>query len=145
MYARVPNQTVLEIVDPIAGFSIRQCFSPDIVATLYACDSSVQVGWTYDSSTNTFSPPIEPQAPTISAISPNTGSINGGTTIIIAGQYFTSTANVTVGGTEATNITYVSNTTLTAVTPAGTVGTASVIVTTTGGSNPANTLFTYQA
>jgi hypothetical protein len=144
MYARVPDNVVLEIVYPLDGYSIDQCYSPEIVATLVVCDSNVQPGWTYDRSTETFSPPVVPNAPTVSAISPSTGSTAGGLTIIIAGRYFTPQANVTIGGVNATSITYVSDTTLTAVTPAGTVGTASVIVTTTGGRNAVNTLFTYQ-
>jgi hypothetical protein len=145
MYARVPDGVVLEIVYPIDGYSIDQCFSPEIVATLVVCDSNVQAGWTYDSSTETFSPPIAIYAPTVSAVSPSTGSIAGGLTIIIAGKFFTPQANVTIGGATATNITYVSDTTLTAVTPAGIAGSASVLVITSGGKNSANTLFTYQA
>jgi len=145
MYARVPENVVLEIVYPLDGYSIDQCFSPEIVATLVVCDSNVQAGWTYDRSTQTFSPPVALNAPTVSAISPATGSTTGGLTVIIAGRYFTPQANVTIGGEYATSITYVSDTTLTAVTPAGAVGTASVVVITSGGRNSANTLFTYEA
>jgi hypothetical protein len=145
MYARVPDNVVLEIIYPLDGYSIDQCFSPEIVATLIACDSNVQSGWTYDRSTQTFSPPVVPNAPTVSAVSPATGSVAGGLTIIIAGQYFTPTADVTIEGIEATNVTYVSDTTLTAVTPAGTAGSASVVVITSGGRNTDNTLFTYEA
>jgi hypothetical protein len=43
----------------------------------------------------------------------------------------------------ATGFTVNNNTNITATTPPGTLGAASVIVTTPGGSNPANTLFTY--
>ncbi|MEQ1613199.1 MAG: autotransporter domain-containing protein, partial [Hyphomicrobiaceae bacterium] len=50
---------------------------------------------------------------------------------------------VTIGGTAATSVVVVNSTTITAVTPAGTAGTASVLVTTPGGTNAANTLYTY--
>ncbi len=83
-------------------------------------------------------------APTVTAISPNTGTTAGGTSVTIAGTNFTGATGVTIGGTAATNTIVVSATTITATTPAGAAGTASVVVTTPGGSNAANTLFSYQ-
>ena len=84
-------------------------------------------------------------APTVTSISPTSGSTAGGTTITITGTDFTGATAVTIGGTAATNVTVVNSTTITATTPAGTAGTASVLVTTPGGTNAANTLFTYNA
>ena len=83
-------------------------------------------------------------APTVTAISPSTGTTAGGTSVTITGTNLTGASAVTIGGTAATSITVVSSTSITATTPAGTAGTASVLVTTTGGTNSANTLFTYQ-
>ena len=84
-------------------------------------------------------------APTVTNISPATGSTAGGTAITITGTDFTGATAVTIDGTAATNVIVVSSTSITATTPAGTVGTASVEVTTPSGTNAANTLFTYTA
>ena len=84
-------------------------------------------------------------APTLSAISPAYGITAGGTTTTITGTGFVSggISGVTFGGTAATNVTYVSATSFTATTPAHAAGTASVLVTTPGGTNSANSLFKY--
>ncbi len=52
---------------------------------------------------------------------------------------------MTSGPPAATNITVVNDTSITATTPPGAAGTASVLVTTAGGTNVANTLYTYLA
>jgi large repetitive protein len=67
--------------------------------------------------------------PTISAITPASGTTAGGTAVTITGTNFASGASVTIGGTAATSITFVSSTQITATTPAHTTGAASVIVT----------------
>lgn len=82
--------------------------------------------------------------PTVSAVSPNTGSTAGGDSVTISGNYFTGATGVTFGGTAATAVTVVNATTITATTPAGTSGPVSVVVTTPFGSNVANTLFAYR-
>jgi hypothetical protein len=68
-------------------------------------------------------------APTVSSVSPNNGSLGGGTPITITGTGFRAGATVTVGGNPATSVNFVSTTTLTAVTPAGSAGAAAVQVT----------------
>ena len=84
-------------------------------------------------------------APTLSVtnVSPASGSTAGGTSVTITGTNFTGASAVTFGGAAANNISVVDATTITATTPAGTVGPASVLVTTPGGTNTANALFTY--
>jgi hypothetical protein len=85
-------------------------------------------------------------APRISAISPQFGSPGGGTLVTITGTGFDQTTSTAVlfGLTAATNVTVVSPTTITALSPAG-VGAVNVTVVTFGG--PSNTssasLFTY--
>jgi hypothetical protein len=81
--------------------------------------------------------------PTVTAISPATGSTAGGTSVTISGTNLTGATAVTIGGTAATGVTVDSPTQITATTPAGTAGSASVLVTTPAGTNVANTLFTY--
>jgi hypothetical protein len=68
-------------------------------------------------------------APTVTSISPNSGSANGGTAVTITGTGFVSGATVSIGGVNATAVTFVSGTSLTATTPAGTVGAQNVVVT----------------
>ena len=67
-------------------------------------------------------------APTVSAISPNTGTANGGTAVTVTGTGFLSGATVTIGGTAATGVTVVSSTSITAKTPAHAAGAADVAV-----------------
>ena len=106
----------------------------------------------YDTNTNAFENGgtgyreidiIGSAPPTVTSISPNSGSTEGGTAITITGTDFTGATAVTLGGTAAIDVTVVSSTTITATTPAGSAGTASVLVTTPEGTNAANTLFTY--
>ncbi|HEV3207403.1 MAG TPA: IPT/TIG domain-containing protein [Terriglobales bacterium] len=67
-------------------------------------------------------------APRVSAISPNTGTANGGTAVTVTGTGFLSGAAVTIGGTAATSVTVVSSTSITAKTPAHAAGAADVVV-----------------
>ncbi len=63
-----------------------------------------------------------PAAPTVSGISPSTGPTTGGTPVTITGTNFQSGATVTFGTRPATNVTVVSATSITAVTPLGPAG-----------------------
>ena len=82
--------------------------------------------------------------PTVSSINPSSGIPSGGTPITITGINFVSGATVTIGGLPATNVAVVSATSITAVTPPGTIGTiASVLVTTTNGTSAANATYAY--
>jgi hypothetical protein len=65
-------------------------------------------------------------APRVSAISPNTGTTNGGTAVTVTGTGFRSGATLTIGGTAATGVTVVSSTSITARTPAHAAGAADV-------------------
>jgi uncharacterized delta-60 repeat protein len=82
--------------------------------------------------------------PTVSAIIPSSGPASGGTAVTITGMDFSENSSVTIGGSSATSVTVVNSTTLTAVTQIGIVGSASVLVTTYGGINAENSLFTYE-
>ncbi|HEX8979164.1 MAG TPA: IPT/TIG domain-containing protein, partial [Parasulfuritortus sp.] len=73
-------------------------------------------------------------APTVTGISPTSGSTAGGTSVTITGTNFTGATSVTIGGTAATSVTVVNATTITATTPAGSAGAANVAVTTPGGT-----------
>jgi hypothetical protein len=100
-------------------------------------------GGTAYSSSGTFT--TVPPPPTVSAISPTAGPTAGGRSASITGTNFTGATGVTIGGVAATSVSVTNATTLTCVTPAGPAGPASVLVTTLGGTNSANALFTYLA
>ena len=68
-------------------------------------------------------------APTVTAITPNSGTTNGGTPVTITGTGFLAGATVSVGGTAATGVTVVNSTSITATTAAHAAGAVSVVVT----------------
>jgi hypothetical protein len=75
--------------------------------------------------------------PTITSISPTTGSPAGGTTVTITGTGFTVVTKVLFGTVAATNYVVVSDTQITAVAPAETAGIQNIFVTTAEGTNAA--------
>lgn len=75
-------------------------------------------------------------APAVSAISPSSGPIAGGTTVTITGTDFDGTTAVSFGATPATSFTVVSPTRITAVAPAAAdVGAVDIAVTTAAGTS----------
>jgi formylglycine-generating enzyme required for sulfatase activity/subtilisin-like proprotein convertase family protein len=84
-----------------------------------------------------------PPAPTLGSVSPTTGPTAGGTLITLTGTNLTGATGVTVGGVACTSVQVVSATTVTAVTPAGTVGAKAVAVTTPSGTASLAGAFTY--
>jgi formylglycine-generating enzyme required for sulfatase activity len=85
--------------------------------------------------------PVNP--PTITAVTPSYAPTAGGTTITITGTELAGASAVTVRGNAATSVTVVSDTTVTAVTPPGSLGAANVQVTTPGGTATISGAFTY--
>ncbi|MEU6582437.1 IPT/TIG domain-containing protein [Nocardia sp. NPDC046763] len=79
--------------------------------------------------------------PTLSSISPATGPITGGTTVILTGTGFTGATAVFFGILPAASFTVNSDTQITAVTPPG-LGTVPVTVTTAAGTS-SGLAFTY--
>ena len=77
----------------------------------------------------------EAAPPSLTGVSPSSGSATGGDAVAITGADFATGAAVTIGGAAATNVTVVNSTTITATTPAGTVGVADVVVTNPDGGN----------
>ena len=71
--------------------------------------------------------------PTLTSVSPSSGSVSGGTLVTITGTNFASGATVTFGGTAATKVTFVSSTSITVTTPVQTAGGVSVVVTNSNG------------
>jgi hypothetical protein len=66
--------------------------------------------------------------PAVVSVSPNQGPAGGGTRITITGEYFATGAQVFIGGKAATEVNFISENTLTAVTPEHEPGTKPVLV-----------------
>jgi hypothetical protein len=81
--------------------------------------------------------------PTVTVVSPSNGPAAGGTAITLTGTGFTNVTGITVGGQACASYTVTSATSATCTTPAGTAGSALVVLTTAGGSDPFNKRFTY--
>ena len=88
----------------------------------------------------TYNPP----APTLTNVSPTSGTTSGGTSVTLTGTNFVSGATVSFGGTAATNVVVVSSTQITCTSPANAAGGVSVTVTTAGGTS-SGVSFTYTA
>jgi len=131
-----------------AAAALNNSRSVSVAVRLLNGDPLVAGGHNGSATTNTvetFDAPavILPPAPTVASISPATGSTAGGTVVTITGTDLTGATAVTIGGTAATLGTN-TGTTLTVTTGARAAGAGlSVLVTTPGGTNAANTLFTY--
>lgn len=72
-------------------------------------------------------------APTLSWIGPNSGPAGSANSVQITGTNFAAGSTVTFGGAAASNVSVVSNTQITAHTPAGAAGTVNVVVTNSSG------------
>ncbi len=83
--------------------------------------------------------------PTVSRVASATGTVSGGDMVTLTGTGFTGATAGLFGATPATDVTVINNTSLTAVSPAGT-GTVDVTVTTPGGVTATSSAdqFTYQ-
>ncbi|WP_046472286.1 IPT/TIG domain-containing protein [Allosalinactinospora lopnorensis] len=82
-------------------------------------------------------------APTLASVDPASGSESGGTQVTITGTSLTHTNEVTFDGAPASFV-VLSDTSVSAVTPAGT-GTVDVDVTTTGGTGTLTAAYAYTA
>jgi len=76
-------------------------------------------------------------SPSVSSVTPNSGTVLGGETIAIFGSGFTAATAVNFGATAATNFTVLSDNALTATAPAGSAGTVDITVVTPSGTSSA--------
>jgi hypothetical protein len=93
-------------------------------------DVRVAVGGAQSTKTGAFTyvaPP--PGAPTVTAINPTSGSVNGGTSVTLTGTDFVSGATVAIGGVSCGSVNVASATSITCTTGAKLKGVASVVVT----------------
>ena len=84
--------------------------------------------------------------PTITSISPSSGSTEGATAITVTGTNFLVGATVSIGGATCANVVVVTSTTITCTTPTGSAGAKNVVVTNTDtGTTTFTNGFTYNA
>jgi hypothetical protein len=85
--------------------------------------------------------------PSVTSLSPTSGSTAGGTVVNIFGSNFTNASAVTFSGTAASSFTVDSDSEITATTPAHSAGGGYVIVTNPDGTNPVGNsdVYTFQA
>ena len=87
-----------------------------------------------------------PPPPTVTNVSPNTGTTAGGTDVIITGTNFTGATLVSFGGAPAPSFTIVNDSRIDCPTPAyGAPGTYNVLVQTPFGSGVGDSIWTYTA
>jgi hypothetical protein len=84
-------------------------------------------------------------APSVSSVSPSSGSSSGGTAVTITGSNFVAGAAVTFGGTAASNVSVVNSTSITATVPAHAAGAVNVVVSDNKGNGTLTNGFTYTA
>jgi hypothetical protein len=58
--ARIQNNKVVEILVPVAGFTIDQCFHPEILAACEQIEDDVQPTWVKQED-GSFAAPVEPE------------------------------------------------------------------------------------
>ncbi len=97
--------------------SYPTCRPPDVCAT-----------------TTTSTPP----APTVTSVSPTSGTTAGGTSVTITGTNLTGASDVEFGATAAASYTVDNDTQITATSPAESAGTVDITVTTSGGTSATN-------
>jgi hypothetical protein len=144
-----PGLSTYSTVLPIqAGETIGLDFSPGAVLGSASAPSSSIAGWSpilpegatrpYDAPASGveagFNAEVQPQ-PTVTAVSPASGSFKGKTTVTVLGTDFASVSAVKFGAKAAVNFAVGSESLLTAIVPAGTPGTADVTVTTIAGTS----------
>ena len=134
------NYTALSPADASSPVTIPG-LTPGVSYTIYL-KAVNSVGDSVASSSVNVVPVSGP--PTVTSISPTSGTTAGGTSVTITGTNFISGTTVTIGGSSCTSVVVVSSTSITCTTPAGTAGAQDVVVAT--GVSPNATLvggFTY--
>jgi (2Fe-2S) ferredoxin len=92
---------------------------------------------------NTATLTVTAPPPAVTGLSPTSGYYTGGGTITITGTNFTGATAVKFGATSATGVNVVNDSQITATIPAGTAGQVYVTVTTSFGTSPNSSQYTY--
>ena len=127
--------TSVHVLDPFTVTAV----TPPGAAGLRSVSVTTPLGTATLSGAFTYTLP----APTLSSVAPPNGPAGGGTTITLTGTNLLGATSVTVGGVASSNVQVLNATTVTALTPPGTIGPKSVSVTTPGGTSTLANAFTY--
>ncbi len=124
-FSFISDNAVIAVAPPQAAATV------DIKVTTYLGTSSAVSAdhYTYTNVTGS--------APTVTGVSPNTGSTAGGQVVTLTGTGFTGATAVKFNTTNATAFTILSDTAITATAPAGSAGTVDIKVTTNNGTSSA--------
>ncbi len=125
------------------GFTVNS--ATEITATAPAGTGTVDVTVTTAEGTSAISSADRftyVPAPVVTSVSPTSGPTAGGTTVTITGTNLGTVNDVEFGAANAASFTSLSNTSISAVTPAGT-GSVTIRVSTAGGTHDSNVTFTY--
>ena len=133
----------------VAGFTVNSDTSITAITTA-AMAGTVDITVTTSGGTSAVSAADQYTyiaGPTITGISPTSGSASGGTSVTITGTSLTGTTGVKFGGNNATSITVVNDTTIVATSPAGSTGTVDITVASAGGTSATSAAdqYTYSA
>lgn len=60
-YARVIDSVVQEVFTPPAGFTLQECFHPDLVIQFEPCPEEVEGGWLKQEDGTFIAPPTPPE------------------------------------------------------------------------------------
>ena len=120
---RVPARVTI----PANATSVRFTANVSSVTSAQAVTLTASAGVS-----KSFALQLNATAPTLSGVSPSSGSTSGGTAVTITGTNFASRATVKFGSAAATNVVVVNSTKITATTPAGSVGVVTPTVTNPG-------------
>lgn len=62
MLARISNNTIVEVLVPVDGFSIEDCFHPSILIGCIPLPEGAGVGWTQQED-GSWAAPVVPETP----------------------------------------------------------------------------------
>lgn len=129
---------------PATSFTVNSSSKITAVAPAQAAGSNTTITVTTQygtvTSTSAF---VYGTAPTLTTLSPTSGSTSGGTTVVLSGTSLASTQSVTFAGSTAGNLTILSDTAVQVTTPAHSAGLVSVVLTTAYGSSTLANIYTY--
>lgn len=129
------NVRVLGTTSIVAVTGARAAGAADVVVTQDTRTATLAAAYTY----------VAPPVPTVTAVTPASGSTAGGTQVTITGTNFADVATVAIGGVAASSVAVVGPTTIRAVTGPRAAGAAAVAVTVNGQTGTLASGFTYVA
>ena len=114
----------------------------DAGLVVYDSDDKALVQWNGTGWSDADASAVAAQ-PTFTSVTPTGGTTAGGTAFTIVGTNLSGVKTVTIGGAAATSVVGVDDTHITGVSPAGTAGAKSIVITTQDGSVTAASAYTY--